>query len=354
MSSPHDALFKHVFAAPSHAAARLRALLPAALAAELDWSTLHLLAPSVVDNRLSEIHCDLVFAVRIRGSTSEVVFGWEHRSQRKRLERWTMFRYVVRLQEQLRDPSTERVPLVIAVVTSHGHRPARGASDLAAAIARGPLRGAAWRAARRLLPSLRRIDDDLVSRTEEQLREQTSDPVATLAVLCLRTLPKAPEPLVALSRWRDLLFAVQDLEPDGASLSPFLRYTLLTTHVPAEGLAQLMQDLLGDRAMKTTLSTGERLIQEGFSRGKLEGKLEGKAEGKLEGKAEGKAEGKLEGKAEGAIEGRRSSLLEALHYRFGPVSADVEQRIAEATEADLRTWLARIFTAATLDQLFGE
>ncbi len=332
MSNPHDALFKHVFTNPIQAVARLSALLPAVLAAELDWSTLHVLTPSAVDDRLAETHCDLAFAVRLRGGGTEVGFVWEHRSQRRRLERWTMLRYLVQLQEQRRDAATERVPLVIAVVTSHGRRPARGVPDLAAPIARGTLRGPAWRAARRFLPSLRCIDDDLTSCTEAQLRAQTDDPAATLAVLCLRSLARESEPLVALSRWRDLLHRVQDLEPDGRALTPFLRYTLLATQVPADALAQYMHDLLGDRAMKTTLSTGEKLIQEGFTRGKLEGKLEGRLEG--------------------TIEGRRNSLLETLHHRFGQVPTDVAGRIAQATEAELRSWLARTFTAATLDQVF--
>ena len=81
--------------------------------------------------------------------------------------------------------------------------------------------------------------------------------------------------------------------------------------------------------MKATLSTGEKLIQEGFTQGWIEGWIEE------------------------VIEGRRQSLLEALHHRFGRVPADVERRIAQATDAELRSWLARTFTAATLDQVFA-
>jgi hypothetical protein len=52
------------------------------LAAELDWSTLRLLTPSAIDDQLAETHCDLAFAMRLRGSATEVGGVWAARLTR--------------------------------------------------------------------------------------------------------------------------------------------------------------------------------------------------------------------------------------------------------------------------------
>ncbi|HMG57638.1 MAG TPA: Rpn family recombination-promoting nuclease/putative transposase, partial [Kofleriaceae bacterium] len=62
-SSPHDALFKAVFAQPEHARGALRSVLPAAFAHALDWPTLAHCPGSFIDPALSERHTDLLFSV---------------------------------------------------------------------------------------------------------------------------------------------------------------------------------------------------------------------------------------------------------------------------------------------------
>jgi predicted transposase YdaD len=62
ISNPHDALFKSVFGQPEHARGALRAIVPAALAEALDWSTLALQPGSFVDAALTHQHTDLLYA----------------------------------------------------------------------------------------------------------------------------------------------------------------------------------------------------------------------------------------------------------------------------------------------------
>lgn len=50
MANDHDALFRHVFAQPEHAASLLRAALPAAVVAAIDWPSLRLAAGTSVDD----------------------------------------------------------------------------------------------------------------------------------------------------------------------------------------------------------------------------------------------------------------------------------------------------------------
>ena len=65
--NPHDALFKRVFSQTVHAEGELRSVLPAALVAQLDWSTLHLCSGSSVDGKLDDAHSDLLYSVELGG-----------------------------------------------------------------------------------------------------------------------------------------------------------------------------------------------------------------------------------------------------------------------------------------------
>jgi predicted transposase YdaD len=51
------------------------------------------------------------------------------------------------------------------------------------------------------------------------------------------------------------------------------------------------------------------------------------------GKIEGRLEGRTEGRTQGRIEGRRETILRQLRRRFGPLPADLDDRIGALTEA---------------------
>ncbi len=63
---PHDAFVKVVFGKPEHAQGMLRAVVPAAVAEGLDWSTLALRPGSFVDLALKEQHTDLLYTATWR------------------------------------------------------------------------------------------------------------------------------------------------------------------------------------------------------------------------------------------------------------------------------------------------
>ena len=75
-------------------------------------------------------------------------------------------------------------------------------------------------------------------------------------------------------------------------------------------------------------------------------------EGHAEGRAEGKAEGRAEGKAEGRAEGKAEVLSGLLALMFGALPADVEGRVASATEAELDEFTRRVLVAATVGEVF--
>ncbi len=63
-SSPHDSFVKRTFTNLDHAADELRAVLPPALVARIDWSTLRIEPGSFVDEALRDRHTDLLFSMR--------------------------------------------------------------------------------------------------------------------------------------------------------------------------------------------------------------------------------------------------------------------------------------------------
>jgi predicted transposase YdaD len=72
--NPHDLLFKGVFGQAEHARGALRAIVPAALAEALDWSTLALQPGSFVDAALTQQHTDLLYATAWRDGGEALVY----------------------------------------------------------------------------------------------------------------------------------------------------------------------------------------------------------------------------------------------------------------------------------------
>jgi hypothetical protein len=72
------------------------------------------------------------------------------------------------------------------------------------------------------------------------------------------------------------------------------------------------------------------------------------------GKAEGKVEGKVEGKAEGRAEGEAEAILLVLSSRGIPVTEEQQSQVTSSTDLQqLRTWLERVATISSADELFG-
>jgi predicted transposase YdaD len=68
---------------------------------------------------------------------------------------------------------------------------------------------------------------------------------------------------------------------------------------------------------------------------------------------EGHQEGHEEGRQEGRQEGEVEMLLRLLRIRFGTLPADTEARIQEADPETLLHWSERVWSAATLDEVFA-
>ncbi len=67
----------------------------------------------------------------------------------------------------------------------------------------------------------------------------------------------------------------------------------------------------------------------------------------------GRTEGRLEGRLEGEARGRAAALLKLITLKFSAPSEETIARVQEATESELDTWLERILTVSTQDELFA-
>ena len=114
----HDSLFKQTFGTPRHAAAELRALLPTAIAAAIDWATLRVEKGSFVDEALSARHSDLLYSVHIRGRAALLYLLFEHQSTSDPLMAYRLLRYIVRIWDRwlTHDPSSTSLPAVVPMV----------------------------------------------------------------------------------------------------------------------------------------------------------------------------------------------------------------------------------------------
>jgi predicted transposase/invertase (TIGR01784 family) len=131
-TSPHDALFRHTFSQPEHAASLLKDNLPAAVAARIDWSSLELQPGSFVSDELRWRHSDLIFRARMGDRDALLYFVVEHQSSEDLLMPWRMLSYVVRLCDSVlaNDSKRTTLPAVIPIVVHHGKSPWKASQNL--------------------------------------------------------------------------------------------------------------------------------------------------------------------------------------------------------------------------------
>ncbi len=67
-----------------------------------------------------------------------------------------------------------------------------------------------------------------------------------------------------------------------------------------------------------------------------------------------RAEARAEGVAEGRTEGVAAMLRRQLELEFGPLGADTDARLREASPSELEAWTERILSAASIGDVFGE
>lgn len=321
--TPHDALFKAVFAQPEHAAGALRAVLPAALSAAVDWASLTRCPGSFVDDELRQRHTDLLFSARLHGGAEALVYLlFEHQSSVEPLMAYRLLHYLVRVWEQwLRDhQGATALPALVPVVLYHGSAawsaprslselldlPAELAGDIAAHT-----------------PQLSYLVDDLSAVSDEQLRGRAMTALATLATACFKHVRTSPDFVVTLSAWADLARKVLQAPRGLEALAHIVRYSIVVSNLDHERFHAMLEREVGPDAKEVAVTLGQKLIEQG--------------------------------REEGRRTQTQALLLRLLVLRFGEdVKATIEPRLHDASISDLERWVDRILTARSMDEIFAD
>jgi hypothetical protein len=326
-SSPHDALFKAAFSSPEHAAPQLRAVLPPAVSALLDWASLTLEPGSFLDGELAAFHSDLLFSASLAGHPSLLYLLFEHQSSTDAWMPFRVLRYQVRIWEAyLKDhPGEIHLPPVIVVVLPHAPGGWTAATTMHELFEPALVAEPALAA---LLPQFRMVLDDLSQVDDDALQARALGAFPRLALWALRDA-RTPERLVAtmkgwVSAMGELLAA-----PNGAeALRTLLRYLyLVADKTTFERVSETM------RQLPPVQATGQTIAEWLHERGRDEGLKVGRDEGL---------------KA-GALREGRKALRRVLAWKKLALTAEQEALIEACTDlALLERWQEQALPAATV------
>jgi predicted transposase/invertase (TIGR01784 family) len=334
--NPHDALVKAVLGKPEHARGVLRAVLPAALAETLDWSTLTLCPGSFVDLALKEQHTDLLYSATWRdGGELLVYFLFEHLSaspKKDSLLAFRLLRYQVRIWEDwhAKHPDAKSLPMIIPIVMYHGVTP-WSEPRLFDALLDVP---ASVRPA--VVPYLVQFAyllNDLSEISDDELRNGAMlTALAKLTTICLKHARTSADFIKILARWMDVVREVARAPNGLSALAQVLCYILeVNDHVQRDALQALLEREIGPEAKEAIVTAGQQIREQG------------------------RQEGRQEGLREGLRQGECAVLLRLLRRRFGDaVTADIEQRIATASIEQIDIWTERVLSAPTLTELLAD
>jgi len=139
--------------------------------------------------------------------------------------------------------------------------------------------------------------------------------LARLALFCLRHAREPQELVDALGRWLDLVREVHSAPGGREALARIWRYIFVVSN-PAEpeDLVKRLVGVVGKESEEEVMSVADWL----------------------------------------ELKGVRDALMTLLRTRFGEVPDDAVARVEAADKAQLKTWLVRVLTAPTLDDVLAQ
>ena len=323
MSSPHDALFKHVFSQPEHAASELRAVPPAGLSARLDWSSLELEPSSFVDEQLRGRQADLLFRIGCQGRSAFLYILFEHQSSTDALMAFRLLRYMTRIWDAflLANPRAERLPAIIPVVLHHGDSGWSRGTEFGALLDVDP---ETLPLVAEYVPQFRFVLDDLSGADDHALRGRSLTAVAAAGLMLLARGRSGPSLVDDLRRWLDVLGDVAAARNGMEALTAFLEYAFRVGDVLPEDLRRLALQI-GPAAEEAYMTAAQKLTEESYARGRAEGEAKGKAE----------------------------LLIRLLGLRFGTLPEATREKILRALPDRLDVWAERVIAGRSLEEILG-
>ncbi len=182
----HDALFKAAFTDLDSARGELRAVLPPAVTALVDWGSLRIEPGSFVDAALRSRLTDLLFSVQLAGRDARIYVLFEHQSTHDPLLAFRVLAYEVRIWEKWRrqHPRANRLPPIVPVVLAQVLGGWRASPELIDVFDfANPAEREALSAH---VPQLSLLIDDLAALDEGRLDQRDMPETAKLALDALR------------------------------------------------------------------------------------------------------------------------------------------------------------------------
>lgn len=316
----HDTFVKAVFSRRENAVGLLEAALPPAVFAALDLETLEHRPGSFAG--VTSRHTDLLFGVRLAGRETLLYVLLEHKStDDDPLLPVTLLVYLGRIWDAwLRENDAlpaerraTRAPAIVPLVLFHGPDGWRSTTELVDVIDLDP---ALRELLRPHLPSYRFAIDDLVARTDMDLRARRAGVLGRLALLLLRHLRERRQDPARVLRFLRTVADLFNLLPRDDRVLCFW-YILKVAKPEPSAVQSALQDVVEPAVLEDVMTAGEKI------------------------------------EAEGQKKGERRMFLRMARSRFGDLPAGAERRILAADDGELERWARRLFLAASLDELLG-
>jgi Putative transposase, YhgA-like len=309
----HDALVKAIFERPENAAGLLAELLPADVAAMIDWKRLTLNPGSFVDRELMKSHSDLLFSTYTTTGEEALIYVLvEHQRTLHKLMPFRALCYEVRILQRWvqQHPDSHRLPLIFSILLQQHRAPETTASlsDLFHATS------TLSRSSRQHLPELRLIVMNLPRTDDALLLQSGMTEAAKLALLVLKHAPSSRDFLARFRRWMAVVRSLLEL-PDGRDvLSQLLRYIQeVSEYVEITELEQLITIEVENRGANVMATIAQKL----------------------------------------RLEAQRDLMLHQLMFRFGELPAEAIERVKGATVEELFSWSELVLTSQTLEEVFA-
>lgn len=326
----HDAFFKEVFSRVEVARDFFAKYLPPEISAALDLSEIEVLKDSFVDPELQSHFSDLLYRVSFKnGKTGFVYILFEHKSKPEKFVAFQVLMYMVRIWDMLLRQKAKSLPPIFPLVLYHGRTRWNYAKNFSALIDFGSVE-----ALRPFVPEFEYYLFDTANYDEEKAND---DAIMQVGLAALKYIFRDDAGKKAREYFKHLSRTSED------KAFEFVK-TLIIYLLEASGERVNINDVkasLGKvfsrQGVEKSMSTLQRLIQEGRQEGKQEGRQEGRQEGKQEGLAESSL--RLAQRRFGKVGKRNESQIRKLPIE--KLDALFDALLDMQTEKELNEWLRK-------------
>jgi hypothetical protein len=329
-ASIHDTFFHKIFSNPELAAAELKNIMPADVAAQFDWDSLRVEPNRFVDANLGNHIADILLSAQVRNKKTHIHLLFEHSSGPKTNELLQALRYQVRIWENekppIRDDGQRRLTPILTVILHHSETGWKGRFRFADYF------GLDDDLARVFAPYLVNfgvIVDDISKLDTEALVSRPVPPEVHVVLFALRFGRTGRRILDELPKIASTIGILLQGDYGKLVINLLFVYMINVAKVSEAEIRMALQDTI-----EPVYDPDMAAVWEQYEAGERQGELKGELKGE--------------------IKGQRKVLKRLLGQRFGVLDPQAIARIDGASVSDLEGMELRVLTAATLEEALGK